>query len=129
MGCDGTTNDVRKIKRGRPDGLPRFRSDYVRPRWKKLEADAQTKLHLTRGVDLAFQSAPIVRFANDEARVAWVEQLIVVEHVREDGRELQMVPFGDQNVLFDAQVHIPERQAAKSPGTTIVPEVDAQDRV
>src|SRR2546429_9837365 len=40
-----------------------------------------------------------------------------------------MVPFRDHNVLLNAQVHIPEWQAAKSPGATVVSRVDAQDRV
>src|SRR2546430_1449909 len=69
---------------------------------KKLEADAQTKLHLTGGVDLPFQSTPIVRFADDEAGIARIEHLIMVEHVREDGRKLQMIPFRDHYVLLDA---------------------------
>jgi len=45
-------------------------------RRKKLEAEAQTKLHLTRTVNLPFPRTPIVRFAEDEARVAEVEQLV-----------------------------------------------------
>ena len=62
--------------------LPVSRSESLIP--PKLEADAQTKLHLTGCVDLPFQSTPIVRFTNDESGVTWVKQLIMVEHVRED---------------------------------------------
>src|SRR6266404_1018495 len=119
------TNSLRKRKRGRPDSAFPHSNETV-----GLKADAQTELNLTRRVDLPVdESTPVVRFTEDKAGVAGIEHLIMVEHVCKDGRKLHMEPLGDHDVLLHAQVHVVERHASKSPGTTIVSRVYTQDRV
>src|SRR6266513_1447341 len=93
-----------------------------------LEADAQAELYFSWAVDLPFQRTPIGLFAEDEAREARIVHLVMVEHVREDGRKLHMESLRDHDVLLDAQVDVPVRKAAKGSGAAIVSRVYPQNR-
>src|SRR5260370_15888107 len=104
--CAGS---YQKTKRGRPDWPSPFSQRVDETRRKKLEAEAQTKLDLSRRIALRIQHAP----------AAWIRNILsgvgehqVVENVKEEELELGGETLRDSNVLLHAEIHIPVGQPA-----------------
>src|SRR6266404_5523660 len=72
---------TKKRKRGRPDWPSPFSQRVVETRRKKLEAEAQTKLDLSRRVPLRVEYPPTAWIRNI---LNWVGEHEVVENVEEE---------------------------------------------
>src|SRR5437879_2967412 len=87
--------------------VPQGYGPHSPPRW--LEVEAQSKLYCSWVVHLrrkqivsgtiATRRAPITRVAEDQI---WVGQLVMVEKVREDRRELHVDTFRHHDALLNA---------------------------
>jgi hypothetical protein len=89
-------------------GLPRFCSERLRARRKKLEIKPDAELHLARVVALRIDYAKAVGICTIKARI---EEHGVIEHVGDDILEFETNPLVDLNVFHHSQVHIPIGEA------------------
>jgi hypothetical protein len=104
---------AREIKNGEGrGGLPRFCSERLRARRKKLERQPDTELHLARVVALRINYAKAVGICAIKARI---EEHGVIEHVGDDILEFETSTLVDLNVFHHSQVHIPIREATDLP--------------
>src|ERR1700722_2516746 len=106
-----------KKKWGRLGGLPRFCGKFVRTCRKKLELQAQTKLHLTRRVALGAELTPARRAAHLKSRIG---ELHVVQSVEAEELELRAESLGEPDVLAQAHIQVPVGQAADRANTGIL---------
>src|SRR5216684_3198504 len=115
-----------KGKRGRPDWPSPFSRRVDETRRKKLEAEAQTKLHLPRRIPLRVEYPPTAWIRNILSRVGKHQ---VVENVQEEELDLGGETLRDSNVLLHAEIHVPVGQSANcSLSGAIATSIHAQNR-
>src|SRR6266550_7809634 len=105
--------------------VPQGYGPHSPPRW--LEVEAQSKLyrswvvHLRRKTIISgtktTRRAPITLVAKDQI---WIGQLVMVEKVREDRRELNVDTFRNHDALLNAKIHVPEGHASQDPGASAI---------
>jgi len=107
-------------------GLPRLSNRDGEARQKKLEADAQAEFDLAWRVDLTIEECtPIVWLA--ETRPGYRDQTsVMVEDVREDGRDFHVKPLCNHEVLLHAQIDVVEWQAAESASAAVMSVVNTR---
>lgn len=81
----------------------------MRTRRKRLELEAQAKLHLARVIALSADYTPASWVCRIEARI---EEYRVVEHVGDYILEFEAGALIDLDILRNSQVHVPVHQAA-----------------
>jgi len=95
-------------------GLPRFCSERLRARRKKLETQADSKLQRPRVVALRADHAPGAEVSRIQSRI---KEHRVVEQIGGDELELEASALVDPNVLRHSHVHVPIREAAENANT------------
>src|SRR5690348_6574325 len=88
-----------------------------------LEADPQSKLHLPGVVALGIENAKGARSLQIEQ---WIEELHVVQHVGKDHLKFGVHTLGDEELLLEAEVHVPVGQSSER-ANAASPVVDSQN--
>src|SRR5215510_1647813 len=98
----------------------------LKVRWLTLKADSKSKLHHSWRIHLSGQCAPVGRVTENQVRI---DQLVMVEEIREHRTEFRIHPLGYLDVLLQTQIDVPERLTAQLSCRTVVALVDSKNRV